>query len=275
MTVTASRDPKAGADTRREYSNPPVHEVVLDLKFQRGVDSASLQHLPDAIGDRFGPAEAMHELKVITTAGASGAAPVQSSSRFVGWQFRTAERDWVLRVRNEQITLHAVRSDSWPIGRYVGWEAIFGGFAGVHAHLVEIFEDVPVQRSGLRYINRVAITEGSDLDNWFNLRFEYPASLQDLASFSINHTWREIAGHETMSASVRYGLIQGPVEDLAEGFVGILLDIDVFNYLVANAPDMADALDWFSKAHEAENALFEACVTDELRSQFDKESKDT
>jgi uncharacterized protein (TIGR04255 family) len=49
----------------------------------------------------------------------------------------------------------------------------------------------------------------------------------------------------------------------------VLLDIDVFNLWIPKAPSYDKLPDWFKRAHEIENQIFEGSITDPLRERFD------
>lgn len=71
-----------------------------------------------------------------------------------------------------------------------------------------------------------------------------------------------------MSAAVRLAKIKTPADVLPEGTFAVMLDIDVFNLLVRDAPAFGGVAEWLDEAHEVENAIFEGCITPKLRATF-------
>jgi uncharacterized protein (TIGR04255 family) len=135
--------------------------------------------------------------------------------------------------------------------------------------LTEFYSQVPIRRAGLRYLNRVAVPYGKELDAWFTLHFESHPLGRRLRTFSLHQVWENVDGFEDIGASLRFGRVDIPGE-LAEDSAGVLLDIDLFSLHPVDAPTWSDALAWFDRAHAAENLVFEASITPEFRSELDR-----
>lgn len=255
---------------RRKYQNPPVHEIILDLQFKGSVSDEQLEAVGDLVGETFGQRARFGGLEIEGELSPFTAPTIRTKSALSGWAFSEDDPDRLLRVGRQQITLHFHRSEGWPAGSYVGWEAIFHRYTSALDRLAPIFGQSTARRAGLRYLNRIAVPKGTDLDRWLTIGPRDLDAVSDLWSFEIRQTWARVVNDPRLSATLRLSRIEVENEDLRTGHHGILLDIDVFNLRVKEAPSYDDAGSWFEAAHVAENQLFESCITPELRSLFDE-----
>jgi uncharacterized protein (TIGR04255 family) len=253
---------------RREYRNPPVHEVLLDVQFHRSLDEKVLRELRDRLLDSFPQAEPQNLMQMQVVLGPTGQTLQSSVSQFGGWLFRGSDPGWLLQTGPMGLTLHAVRQGLWPSGEYVGWSAIFRAFHQLHAPLADAYGPLGPKRVGLRYLNRIAVPERSDLSEWFTFTLNAPALLRDVWSFNLRQTWASLEGYADLSATLGLAKIEIEEPRLKEGRQGILFDIDIYNLWVQNAPSYANLPEWFHRAHEAENQVFESCIKDSLRQTF-------
>jgi uncharacterized protein (TIGR04255 family) len=121
---------------RREYRNPPVHEVILDVQFQQALDERTLRELRGRLADSFAIVDAQNLMQLVMQVGPPGQAFQNTVSQFGGWSFR--DQGWVLQTNLSGLTLHSVRQGPWPVGAYVGWSAIFEGFLKLHKQLFKL-----------------------------------------------------------------------------------------------------------------------------------------
>lgn len=254
---------------RREYRNPPVHEVILDVQFHRSLDEKLLRELRGRLKSSFAQADQQNLMQMVMQVGAAGQAVQNTLTQFGGWLFR--DQGWVFQTTPTALTLHSVRQGSWPNGKYVGWSAIYDKFLGLHASLSDMYGALEPKRAGLRYLNRIALPESEDVSNWLAFTVLAPALLKELYTFNLRQTWARAGDSDDMSASL--GLAKIDIEDsnVASNNQGVLLDVDVFNLWIAKAPSYGDLPNWFDRAHEIENQIFEGCMTEPLRQRFDQE----
>ncbi len=254
---------------RRRYGNPSVHEVVADVLFNGALTDHELQGVLTA-GARYGAAAKIERTTVDFVVAQNAKGQARTAQKLEGYQFMVAGTPIVVRPQAERLTLNMVRSQNWPAGDYVGWEVISESlgtalqlFAGSYAHLRPT-------RSGLRYLNRLALPGNLSLESWLNVGMTAPPLLTEVATFQLRKTWWEIQGFPGLSATLgvsRIDVERRMVGDAPE--LGVLLDIDVFSPLPDSAPAYDSLREWFDRAHAAENAIFEACITDRLRNLFD------
>lgn len=250
---------------RRRYAHPSVHEVVLAIVFESEVTAQALDAattlLPEA---EFGRAQRVDQSRVDLVSG-FGPVEAHATAEFLGWAFQTdGWPRWLVRAWLDRLTLNMMRSETWPSGDYVGWETVAERFDKVHASLSPVYGPARVRRVGLRYLNRFSIPAGETPDGWLNLSIRTPPTLQSPRGLRLRYTWDRIEGHPNVGVTINLASV--PVPSPGSKETGLLLDIDVFRTGVASTYD--DARQWFSAAHEAENAVFEACITQKLRGRF-------
>ncbi|MQA92441.1 MAG: TIGR04255 family protein [Gemmatimonas sp.] len=256
--------------TRRTYGNPPVHEAILSLRFKREIPEKLLESAPEYLPlEVYGIPSRQNELTVQAAVG-QGRSGFQADAKFGGWEFSADGRRWVTRVSRSDLSFHALRPGGWPYEGYPGWEEIRGRYVRLLSDARELFADQEIRRVGLRYVNRIAVPATDDINKWFAVTPAWPGILdsQEMRTFTYHAAFVSVQNHEHLSATVRLGNANVE-ESLPADLVGLILDVDIFNYRVDAAPSLGRAVDWFDEAHSVENQVFESCITDDLRSRFE------
>lgn len=273
MHTSMLPDGQVAVMTPQQYENPPVHEIHLDVRFNEGVLSESeLVGVREALGDEMGVPRRAEEFTI--QAGLSPTLQVSSASTFTGWEYTlpttTPQPQWILRTLRNQLSFIMARSEAWPRGDYVGWDLILEKFKQVCAQVEPVYGRLKPRRLAVRYINRIGVPDGTKVEDWFHVGPQGPDLLDGLHSFNLQTVWREIEGHESLSAVLRFTSIEIPSSaELPADTVGVLLDIEIFNLLVKNAPERFEEIpEWLVEAHEVENAVFEQCITPGLKAIF-------
>jgi uncharacterized protein (TIGR04255 family) len=256
--------------SRREYRNPPVHEVIIDVQFHRSLDEKVLRELRGRLAESFPHAEQMNQMQMVLAMGPGGTGYQNMVSQFGGWSFKKDET-WTLQTAPTALTLHLVRPGQWPVGPYPGWSAAFDKFLGLHTTLADVYGPLEPKRAGIRYLNRIAIPQADDLSQWLEFKVKAPSLLHDLYTFNLRQTWARAGEYDDISATVGLAKIDVGDPALAAEHQGVLLDIDVFNLWIEKTPSYTDLPDWFDRAHHVENEIFEGCITDALRERFDRQ----
>ena len=252
---------------RRIYRRPPVAEVILDLQFQDAAPPEQLSRLPERIDGSLGD-----PVPVMRISNHSLVSPRrienQDPDHFLwGWEFLAEDPRRLVTVAADRITQNLLRSQDWPGGEYVGWERNSASFRDLLEVVGPMFSELTIRRAGLRYINRVVIEKGADLEDWFTIA---PAPLElvrKLWDFTFTRTWESGIEFPQHSATVTLGK-SDPPKDVVEDMLGVTLDIDIFNLWVKDAPDFDAVPEWFERAHLFENRVFESCITGALAVQF-------
>lgn len=255
---------------RREYVNPPVHEVVLSVQFGQPVPQQMLTRLRDTLRDGFSVLEQQEQIGVEITVGPGGQQFTQSKREPDGWMLKDDAQapSRLLSIGRQRVNIHAVRPGQWPSGPYAGWPALYEDSMKVLSALPAVYGSVPLERAAIRYLNRIAVPAESELTDWFALNLNGPPFLSHEYAVNLRQTWAVVQGAEDLSATVGLATIEIPDDSLAHDHVGFLLDIEVFNLLKPNAPKVGDLPVWCKRSHDVEGDIFEWCITDRLRSRF-------
>ncbi len=256
--------------SRFQYHDPPVHEVVLSLGFHDSLDPVDLERLPENIAGRFSRSDRLERTEAEIALGPVGETAVSSQRRFDGWLFKHDDGSRILRTSASLVSYHVVRPGKWPAGPYPGWDIIRPEWVDLLQLLAPAYQLTPIRRSGLRYLNRIAIPEEANPSEWFTVTLRAPSLLRGLFNFNLAQTWARIEGNERLSANIKMAKITIEAPEYAKGHQGVLLDIEVFNLYVKDAPRFTELTEWFNQAHAVENEIFEECVTEALRTRFRK-----
>lgn len=252
---------------RRIFKSPPVSEVILDLQFEDEAPPEQLPRLPERIDGSLGdpvPVMRISNHALVSPRRIEN----QDPDHFLwGWEFLAEDPQRLVTVAANRISQNLLRSQDWPSGEYVGWELNAASFRNLLELVEPMFSDLTIRRAGLRYINRVVIEKGADLEDWFTVA---PAPLElvtKLWDFTFTRTWESGIEFPQHSATVTLAK-SDPPKDMGGDMLGVTLDIDVFNLWVRDAPDFDAVPGWFERAHLFENMIFERCVTEALAVQF-------
>lgn len=266
---------------RRQYRNPPVHEVIIDLQFAGALNRKELDRLPSLVGSAFGQTGPIQRVSQHTLLKPHGLVVNRPPNAVLwGWEFTTEEPHRVTTVSANQLTQHFLRSDDWPRGSYVGWEAHADAFTQLTEAVRDAFSDLAIRRAGVRYINRIAVPAESSLDEWFTVVPAPHPDLEELWDLKVSRTWARSKERPHLSGTVSLSRIQDPpLDDARDGEAedapfALTLDIEVFNLYVRNAPSFDEISEWIEEAHKLENRIFEHCITEALAERFDPIQED-
>lgn len=272
-----TREPRRVQHSYGDYGEPPVHEVVLDLVFEPPQPEyailASLQAVQEDLSRDYPHPQRVEasSFEVVATPGLPPS--VQTTTVQVGWKFEASGLPrWMVRTLIDRLTVNSVRSDDWPAGDYIGWDAILDRFNQLLPRVRPAYAALKPRRFGLRYVNRIAIAADSDLDDVLTVGFRRPEGVRDLSGFTVRQTWKSIDGFDDLAATVAVARITMDDKKFGGDSMGVLLDIDIFNLSPTSAPAYDDIAAWYKRAHDAERKVFEACVTPGARKQFREHS---
>lgn len=190
-----------------------------------------------------------------------------------GWLFTSADEAWAIVLAPNAMT---VRTE-----RYTSFEDLKERFLRALERCVERFHPTTRTRLGLRYVNRLAFEEATELTEWRTLvRPEMLgiAASPDVADDAVvMHSLGQIRfAHEESQLLARYGYVPGlAIADVTGGLVTepnattmeLLLDFDHFD--VRQLPIDAEAIGTeLDDLHEDIHRLFHWCLTDEAKQRF-------
>lgn len=256
---------------RLSYRNPPVHEVILTLQFQARAGLTDLEGAAKLLSEPLLQPERVetHQVELLGTP--TGEAGARVRREVVGWAFKTPGPTKVVQATRDSLSVHAVRPGRWPVGRYPGWDVNSPWALGVFRELAPIYAALGPSRASLRYLNRIAIPERTDLREWFTIVPPSPHGLSDVQVFQFGQTWDRVQDHDDLSTTVRLVKIAIDEPDIQKDHQGALLDIEVFTRRGEKAPSFGALPEWFDAAHDVENSIFEKSITPRLAEVFGRE----
>ena len=249
------------------YRDPAVVEVALDVVFHDGLADAALHALPRKLHPEFGTPQRAEDNELEIEVTPDGKQTVTTRRAFVGWRFETPNPKCVTQVARSQFALSYVRQHA-PFGHYIGWPAVFEKYTKLWSLVREDYQSLRPRRVGLRYINRVVVPNDTALENWLKVGMRAPDTLRNVFALQLRQTWEQIRDYEELAATINLAKVEPDAAMREHGRQAFVLDIDLFNLLPEKAPRFGELKEWFRRAHEAENLVFEACITDDLRAHF-------
>ncbi len=238
----------------QHYDRPPIVEAVIDFKFDETLSDRELERLRDRFKGDFPTVEEKRNITVHVQPGR-----VDTNSALAGYKM-TAQNaaDLVL-----------VNSDSFGSVRlapYERWENLRANAERNFEIFTKVVGRKKIVRIGVRFINRIDIPhaqmQGRPLLNFIKVGVSLPLEVTEI----ITDSSVAVSGIEVLTGAkvtIRSGLVPSPLID----YMSISLDIDVF--WDSNIPGRIDEI-WnkTESLRNAKNAVFENCVTDEIRGLF-------
>jgi uncharacterized protein (TIGR04255 family) len=183
------------------------------------------------------------------------APPQQFGGALTKMQFLKADRSAMVQVGPDLLAIN-VRPP------YQGWEF----FAKLIQEQFEIYVGIAsptkFKRIGLRYINRIDFdVTVLELTKYFSYYPHLPESIeQKHGSFAMRVVRPESDARDALTVNL--------ADIIQSGNLSYLFDLDY----ILTQPDSVQldkGLDWVDAAHAKVEAMFEACITDELRNSFE------
>lgn len=188
--------------------------------------------------------------------GASGFMPqLQPESRM---RFVRQDEGAFVQLRSHLLAINCLQP-------YPSWERFLPLIQKTFSAYQDVAQPTGIHRIGLRYINRIPIpSEMTRASQYFTLYPETSPQLPMFGGFSMRLLFPYEEGRDVLKIE-----LASSSDETGEAF-NAFLDLDYF-LTRPSTVEPQQALDWVVQAHDAIEHAFEACITDELRSQFDLE----
>lgn len=234
----------------RIYKKAPVTEAVIEFRFVTPIPKADLERIAKRLKGAFPKIEEemTYGIKLST-----GGLDVDKAA--TGYKLTSADDLKITLLRSSGIT-------NSRLAPYGGWELLREQAEEVLAHVRKIIERRPMQRIGLRYINRLDIP-GTDvnLQDWVRFTVALPFGLGPiLEEFS---TRVVVPLERGMKCALALQTVASPLIDHSS----IILDLDLS---VEQDIPLADKPMWelVEAMRVKKNEVFESSITERMRSQF-------
>lgn len=243
--------------TRRCYTQPPIQEAVCEFRFPEALpwDMATPGLLfPGLKGDypvRKQRTDAEPRL-VQNTKGE----PALTFAKVERIAYSAEDGKSFVQVGPRAVSVH-------KLSPYSSWEDFRGKVTRVHSVLLDVVGATPLERVGLRYINRLeAVNSPADLSDFLRFRPECgPGVTEPMSNVQMACTFGARGGAD----SYRVMLVSLVPDD--EQKAALALDIDYFT-CTPGVVKYDSVLAWVEAAHSKVESVFEGCITDKLRGLF-------
>lgn len=240
----------------RHYGNPPIAEALCEFQFvsDKPWDWTIPGLIYPKICDRF-PIKQQEQAFELTVA------PQQQlvqkfSTALSKMQFMTNEKTSIVQVGPDLLGVNALKP-------YPGWPEFFKLISEQFATYTEVAEPKGFKRIGVRYINRIEFqSRGIETTDYFEY---YPHLPQRIEQKHGPFTMRVV--HP--SDDDRDVLIINLANILPSENLAYVLDLD-YSLVQSDKVTLDDGLRWVEQAHANIEDMFEACITNKLRTLFEE-----
>ncbi len=243
---------------RRSYKRPPITEAVIDVQYNGTLSEVDAKKIIAKLAKEYPQTIDGREVEVTINE-----SKVTSSD--VKWNnFRLLGKDGADLVIVSKGGISTNR-----LAPYLGWEQLEERARNNYVLFRATMGVLPIKRVGVRFINRIDIPIKMGSEFQVNAIFRtYPQIPAEVAQKVVSYGER----YELLleGPSFRAILTTGTTSPVIADHTSFLLDIDVIRLDdIPSKPDEFWAL--IGTMRKYKNAIFEACVTDELRERFDRE----
>lgn len=236
------------------YSRAPIAEAVIDLHlvFPQPPTIEQLEGFARSLKEKFPQMQRINAIAFAVGAHqATGAVSSETNSVPLGVRLTNATGDRVLQLRTQ----------GWSyshLAPYTEWETFLGEMKSLWEQFQRKFAPESTSRLAVRYINRITLKQGIDLDLYLNLTPRLLTTVcPDVEGYFLQLVLpQRDLGPEYM-AIVNTGL-DGPIPPDS---MSVLLDVDL--YCQKTVPLDGDEM-WkiLAKLRDRKNEIFEASITD-------------
>jgi uncharacterized protein (TIGR04255 family) len=245
-------------DTHPQYPNPAVSEAVFELRTQseKPWDGTFPGRIYERIQTRFPGSRMVHRIS-------TGSTPDVQLKDGLAVGPLLQMQALVECSSSDGLDVVLIGQDSISISRkrpYVGWERLRDGIAHALKAYVEVVQPTSATRAGLRYINHFYMAEGRDFADYFNVYPYLGGALPQRVSDVRMHL---ILVPEDRPDYLNLQMYVVPLTQVGEK--PFALDLDCYLADLKFRDTVEGALSWADAAHDFVYRVFEASVTDTVR----------
>jgi uncharacterized protein (TIGR04255 family) len=239
-----------------QYAVPPIVDAVIELRFETPIDDAVRGQLARKLSGEY-PLVERNEVRQFQLDVASGEVEHSTEERIE--KYTSAEEPRGLQIGTHIFSVFAGAP-------YEGWESLVGRFSKAFAVAKKEWGFRKIERVGVRYINRLDLSENSqgqvDYEDYLNLRINLPETFPPIHGYTLSFE-TSLKDYDCLAR------VQSNVTDPSvPGKHSFVLDIDVWRS--RDIPQKEDGLyEFLETMRQAKNMLFETFITDLARDTFD------
>jgi uncharacterized protein (TIGR04255 family) len=233
------------------YRRAPITEAVIEVRTKTLLKGSEL----DRLVARFSKKYPTTPQKLFDVAVEVGEVASKVNQDLIGYRLVSLDGTRVLSLGLQSI-------GSAKIAPYEGWERFVEETRGNWDTWLKIVEWQPIERVGVRYINRIDIPtmERIELDDYFTFLPNMPKSLDN----GIEHFAMNVLvplGKDDLKLVLNAGTTQSPLI----GHQSLILDLDVSRNtnLPKDDTSLWELIDQVFRLRK--NEVFETCITDKTR----------
>ena len=245
----------------QHYARAPITEAVIDLhpSFEPVPNASEIEAFARELKPAF---PFQHHMKALqfalqATAGAGGedmSLSSNTSTSGAGMRMANDRNDHIVVVRSTEFSYS-------HLAPYSDWDAFRDEAAQVWRQVTGRFKVRSITRTAVRYINRIVVPLGADLDIYLNLT---PRLLPHVGERVEGYFMQLVLPQFDIDLECKAVVNTGIEQAAAPDSMSVLLDIDIFvNHTAGIAPD--DAWSLLGRLRDRKNDIFEAAITDEVR----------
>jgi uncharacterized protein (TIGR04255 family) len=238
------------------YKKPPIVEAVIAVHFSVPLDQKEI----DAFAKKNKSAFPFREEIVSFTFNLQTKEQHASKPQKVGYKFSSADRTRLVLIQPAQFGV----IQQAP---YAGWDTFYKEARAHWDDLKKITSYKPVARVSARYVNRIDIPVGIngqiDLRNYFNVGLSLPNYAEKMALQNFYLNCALLHPNTQFINVLQFAAVPSPLID----HLSFTIDIDVASMGAVPAHE-GQLWELIDSLRAYKNDLFEACVTDETRKQF-------
>ncbi|MDW8038971.1 MAG: TIGR04255 family protein [Thermoguttaceae bacterium] len=237
----------------RKYANPPILEAVCEFRLSRKTPWDIT--VPGRVYEKLREEFPLREDRVvedwdITYHPVRSRGPILREPRLLCF---TNEKNLFIQLGRRLLSVHVVRP-------YPTWSAFKPRIAKAWESLAGIVEIRGLSRIGLQYVNRIEVPslEGNLKDYFDFYPFLGEHVARDVANFMLAVEYRYADGRDRCVTILSSSMKSSKT---------FFLEIDYFLFQSELIPP-TEAISWVEEAHSRVEEIFEGCITDRLREQF-------
>ena len=227
--------------------------MIVSFQYEPSIES--LENLAGDLKSGFPQAQRINALSAtIGPVEPGGAFASTTSSSAIGFRLTNPKGDRVLQVRKQGFSYSHLHP-------YTKWPTFIAEMRPLWEQYMGALRPASVTRMAVRYINRILVPQGVDLDLYLNVT---PRLLTNVCNEVEGYFLQLVLPQRDLGnewkAILNTGLEPSPASDV----MSVLLDIDVFceKTFPIDSDNMWNVL---SQLRDRKNLIFESAITDEVR----------
>lgn len=239
------------------YSHAPIVEAVIDLNasFGEPLSIEKIELFARQFKLEFPHMQRINALSMaVGHSGENGALTSNISSGALGVRMTNAIGDRVLQIRTQGLSYS-------HLPPYTNWQTFATEMKPFWRMYTEEFLPDSITRLAVRFINRITVPQGVDLDLYLNVT---PRLLTGICPDVEGYFMQLVLPQRDLGNEWRAIVNTGIEAAASPDVMSVLLDIDLF--CVATVPtDEAQVWRVLNQLRERKNEIFEAAITDRVR----------